>query len=132
MHSKIQEKLHQEIIKIIKTDDDLKSLEIINSIGYLDLVQKEAFRLFPTAPIVMREILEDFEMEPGLVIPKNTNFTINLYALHRQPGIWGEDADKFKPERFCLKTQSVEKISLSYHSHVDREFASQTSSRTLE
>jgi cytochrome P450 len=100
MNPKVQEKLVIEIQKKIKSDDDLKSSEIINGIEYLDLVQKEISRCLPVIPMVLRETLEDFEMEPGLTIPRNTHLVINFYALHRQPSIWGNDADEFRPERF--------------------------------
>lgn len=100
MHPEVQEKLHDEIQHKVKSDEDLKSSEIINSIEYLELVQKEISRLLPVVPMILRETLEDFEIEPGLVIPKNTNLVINFYSLHRRPEIWGSDADEFKPERF--------------------------------
>ena len=100
MHPEVQEKLFQEVQKHIKSDDDLKKTEIVNSIEYLELVQREIFRLMPPVPMVLRETLEDFELEPGLIIPKNQKILLNFYALHRQPALWGNDANEFKPERF--------------------------------
>lgn len=100
MNSAVQEKLYDEIAMKIKSNDDLESSTNVNSIEYLDLVLKEIFRMMPVVPLILREAIVDFEMEPGLVIPKNTNFLINLYALQRQPSLWGDDADDFKPERF--------------------------------
>lgn len=100
MHPEHQENLYKEIRSKITSDDDLKSSEIINNLQYLDLVQKEIFRLMPTVPMILRETLEDFELEPDLVIPKETNILINFYALHRRKDVWGDDADEFKPERF--------------------------------
>lgn len=100
MHPKQQERLHEEIRATIKSDEDLKSSELVNSLQYLELVLKETYRLMPTVPMLLRETLEDFEVEPGLVIPKNVFFLFNFYALHRRQDIWGDDADQFKPERF--------------------------------
>jgi cytochrome P450 len=100
IHPEAQERLFEEIQSTITSDDDLKSSATINSMEYLELVQKEIFRLLPTVPMILRETLDDFEMEPGLVIPKETNLVINFYALHRRKDIWGEDAEVFKPERF--------------------------------
>lgn len=98
IHSKIQQKLFDEIDKAIKSDEDLKSVKIVNGIEYL--VQKEIFRMLPTVPIILRETLENFEIQPGLIIPKGVNLFISIYALHRRKDIWSEDADEFVPERF--------------------------------
>lgn len=69
MHPEVQERLFDEIQARIVSEEDLDSAETINSLQYLDLVLRETFRLMPTVPMIMREALEDFEMEPGLVIP---------------------------------------------------------------
>jgi cytochrome P450 len=102
MNPEVQDKLHEEIQKKILSDKDLTS-EVISKIEYLDLVLKEVLRLLPTVPIIMRETLDDFEMEPGMIIPKNTCLVINFLTLHRQPSIWGDDAEEFNPERFLPK-----------------------------
>jgi cytochrome P450 len=100
MHPEKQEKLYREVQAEFLTDEDLQSSEKINSFKYLDFVIKEALRLMPTLPMVMRQTLEDFEIEPGLVIPKGTCLLINFFVIFRRKDIWGEDAGEFKPERF--------------------------------
>jgi cytochrome P450 family 4 len=102
-----QQKLYDEIKMRIEAGDDLESIEVVNEIEYLDLVQKEVFRMLPPVPMVLRETLEDFELEPGLVIPKNTNMILNFFALHRQPAIWGDDVNEFKPERFLPENSAT-------------------------
>jgi cytochrome P450 family 4 len=103
MHPEAQEKLYREIQSAISSDEEMNNFDKINKIEYLDMVVKETFRLMPTAPIIPRRTVEDFEIEPGLIIPKDTNLFINLYTLHRRKDIWGDDADEFKPERFSPK-----------------------------
>jgi cytochrome P450 family 4 len=100
INSEVQERLFEEIMQTIPSDEDLKTSELINSMPYLDMVQKEILRLFPTVPMILRETLEDFEIEPGLVIPKEVNLLLNFYSLHRRKDIWGENAEEFVPERF--------------------------------
>lgn len=100
MHPEHQDRLYGEIQATVASDEDLKSSEHVNSLQYLELVLKETYRLMPTVPMLLRETLEDFEVEPGLVIPKNVYFLFNFYALHRRKDIWGDDADQFNPERF--------------------------------
>jgi cytochrome P450 family 4 len=113
IHPDVQDRLHEEINQIVSCDENLKNLEMINSINYLDLVLKEVFRMLPTVPTIQREVLEDFEIEPGLVIPKEVILTINIYGLHRRKEIWGENADDFIPERF-LPENSANRHQFAY------------------
>lgn len=99
MHIDVQQKCADEIMKVFphnKTFDPDK----INELPYLDMVTKEAFRLLPAIPLILRQTLEEFELSPGLVIPKGVDFLINLFTLQRRKDIWGKDADKFNPDNF--------------------------------
>lgn len=103
MHPLIQQNLYESIRKSILSDEDVRNSEIVKGIENLDLVLKETYRLMPTVPMILREVTDDFEIEPGLVIPKGVKLVMNFCALHRREDIWGSDADKFKPERFCME-----------------------------
>lgn len=103
IHPEIQQNLYESIQKSIFTDEDIRNLETIKGIEYLDLVLKETYRIMPTVPMILREVTDDFEIEPGLVIPKGVKLVINYCALHRRKDIWGDDSDKFKPERFTME-----------------------------
>lgn len=41
----------------------------------------------------------------GRYIPKGTAMLINLYAVNRNPEIWGSDAAEFNPKRFLSVTK---------------------------
>lgn len=101
MHPNIQQNLYESIQKSILSDEDVKDSKIIKSIEELDLVLKETYRVMPTVPIILREVTDDFEIEPGLVIPKGVKLVISFSALHRRKDIWGTDSDEFRPERFA-------------------------------
>ena len=113
MHPEVQEKLFEEINQTFETKTDLENSEVVNSMQYLEMVQKEIFRLLPAVPLIIRNNLEEFEMEPGLVIPPKQNLVINFFALHRQKHIWGEDADQFNPDRF-LPENSTNRHQFSF------------------
>lgn len=100
MHPEVQQKCIDEINSVFTSDDVELNYESLNELQYFDLIQKEAFRLLPTVPMVLRQTIEDFEIQSGVVIPKDVNVLINFFALHRQPEIWGENADKFNPDNF--------------------------------
>lgn len=101
MHPAAQAELFEAIQKSISSDDDANNSVIVNGIEYLELVLRESYRLMPAVPMILREVTDDFEIEPGLIIPKGVHLVINIYALHHQTSIWGPDANEFKPERFA-------------------------------
>ncbi|KAL7141993.1 hypothetical protein ABFS83_08G092300 [Erythranthe nasuta] len=72
----------------------------ISSLVYLQAIAKETLRLYPAAPLGgFREFTEDINIR-GYNVPKGTWLIVNLWKLHRDPRVWGEDAMEFRPERF--------------------------------
>lgn len=65
-------------------------------------VLQESLRLFPTAPIIVRDINQDMEVD-GVSIPAGSIGIIPIYAIHRHHDLW-TDPDKFDPERFAPDT----------------------------
>jgi cytochrome P450 len=61
-------------------------------------VLNESLRLFPTAPIIVRDILDDMEFD-GISVPAGTIGIIPIYAIHRHRSYW-HDPDRFDPARF--------------------------------
>ncbi len=100
MNPEAQEKLYDAIQQSVSSDADANNSVILNGIEYLEWTLRECYRLLPAVPITLREVTDDFEIDPGLVLPKGVHLVINIYALHRQIDVWGEDANEFRPERF--------------------------------
>lgn len=103
MHPEVQEKILDELKAKNLTEEDMHRSDIVDNLEYLEMVMKETSRLLPPVPMVLREIVEDLEMEPGLVIPKGVVLIINFFGLHRRKDIWGENSEKFDPERFSYE-----------------------------
>ena len=62
-------------------------------------VLSESLRLFPTAPVIMRDIVKDTEFY-GVRVPAGTIGVIPIYAIHRHHSYW-DDPDRFDPGRFA-------------------------------
>ena len=61
-------------------------------------VLNESIRLFPTAPVIVRDIVTDIKLG-GVFIPAGTIGIIPIYAIHRHHSYW-VDPDRFDPDRF--------------------------------
>ncbi|UUU28938.1 cytochrome P450 [Streptomyces sp. CA-210063] len=74
--------------------------EQVAKLRYVRRVLDEALRLWPTAPAFSREAREDTVL--GAVHPMRRGaWTLVLAAmLHRDPEVWGADAERFDPDRF--------------------------------
>jgi cytochrome P450 len=66
-------------------------------------VLNESLRLFPTAPIIVRDIMEDRQFD-GVKVPAGTIGIIPIYAIHRHRSYW-TDPDRFDPGRFAVGTK---------------------------
>ena len=97
LHPDIQERV---AIEVCGTNQVTK-IEV-SQWTYLDAVLKEAMRLYPVAPFVVRTLPHDVTMQCGATIvtlPKNALACIWIYSLHRNPLIW-ERPNDFDPDRW--------------------------------
>ncbi|KAF1893798.1 hypothetical protein Lal_00002330 [Lupinus albus] len=63
------------------------------------MVIQEVLRLYPPAAFVSREAYEDIKIG-DLNVPKGVCVWTLIPTIHRDPQVWGPDANEFKPERF--------------------------------
>jgi cytochrome P450 len=96
----VQERLFEELSSVMNKDSCPEITELLKC-RYLTLVVKEGMRLYPVAPIIMREAVEDDVLPYSkTVVPKGSSVTVNIFVSQRNPEIYGADADSFRPERW--------------------------------
>ena len=71
----------------------------LTNLPYTDMLVREVLRLYPPAPGVAREPIEDVEIG-GYVVPKGSLVTVNTYAIQRDRRFF-EDPERFDPQRFA-------------------------------
>lgn len=78
------------------------------SLPYLVAVCKEAMRLLPSIPFQLLRHVPQGGMRVGdKYIPAGTEVGISPLAQNRNPEIWGDDADEFKPERWLVSEEKA-------------------------
>ncbi|XP_063709175.1 probable cytochrome P450 313a4 [Culicoides brevitarsis] len=99
LHPEVEKKVYQEICEFYSNDTEIDA-EKVRQMEYLDMVVNETLRLYPVAPLNLRTAMEDTYIDDVGLIPKGTTMFIAMYKLHRNPTIWGPNAEKFDPENF--------------------------------
>ncbi|WP_328844034.1 cytochrome P450 [Streptomyces sp. NBC_00258] len=67
---------------------------------YVRRVLDESLRLWPTAPAYAREAKEDTVLDGVHPMRRGAWALVLIPLLHRDPEVWGADAERFDPDRF--------------------------------
>jgi len=113
----VQRKLREELLTL---DTDTPDMDELNSLQYLDMVVKETMRVHAPVPDTIRVAARDDviplgtpivdtrgEMLHSVKIEKGQTFLVPILAINRSKALWGEDAAKFRPERWEKVPESV-------------------------
>jgi len=101
-HPDVFEKAREEIDSLMSgTDDSSVGIGEISRMRYLTQILKEALRLYPTAPGFLVRSSKEEALGGTYRLNANQTCFVLLHELHRDPEVWGPDAEEFRPERFA-------------------------------
>lgn len=90
-----------EVDRILGPDRDAEpTFEQVAKFRYLRRVLDEGLRLWPTAPAFTRSPRETTTLTTGHVMRPQDWAIVVLPMVHRDPAVWGDDAETFDPDRF--------------------------------
>jgi cytochrome P450 len=92
-----EERMLEEIERVVGSGP--VTAEHVHKLVTVQQVLNESLRLFPTAPVLVRDIREDIVLD-GVTVPAGTVAIIPIYAIHRHRKYW-DDPDRFDPDRFA-------------------------------
>ncbi|CAO2189710.1 unnamed protein product [Urochloa humidicola] len=92
-------KATEELDRIVGRDRLVTEGDIPN-LPYLEAIVKESMRLHPVVPMLVPRVSREDTSVDGYDIPKGTRVLVNTWAISRDPAVWGDMAEKFRPERF--------------------------------
>jgi len=86
---------------ILGTDPDLEpTFEQVPKFRHIRRVLEEALRFWPTAPVFTRSPNADTVVGERYPMRTQDWATVLIPLIHRDPSVWGEDAQEFRPNRF--------------------------------
>lgn len=106
IHQDVQQKVYEEICEVYPDESIEVDYDNVGALKYLEMVVKETLRLFSPIPISSRETIDELDIGIDSPLSKGASIFFFNYILHRRRDIWGEDADKFDPERFTPENVS--------------------------
>ncbi|KZS96686.1 cytochrome P450 [Sistotremastrum niveocremeum HHB9708] len=119
-YPEVQKKLREELQAV---DTDTPSMDVLNSLPYLDAVVRESLRFYAIVPSTIRIAMQDTAIPLGTPVKdkkgrilhevrlnKGDGVLIPIISLNTSKEIWGDDADQFRPERWEKVPDSAHEI----------------------
>ncbi|KAK7461492.1 hypothetical protein VKT23_008666 [Stygiomarasmius scandens] len=97
---RVQRKLQEELDAHI-ADTGPVYFDSVKHLPYFLACINEGLRLFSTVPIGLpRTVPEGGLTFMGHFFPEGTILSVPSYTIHRDPAVWGEDPEVYRPERW--------------------------------
>ncbi|KAG6829974.1 hypothetical protein H0H92_002779 [Tricholoma furcatifolium] len=111
----IQAKLHSELDGQLASEDLIAATsDQVKNLPYLEACINEGLRIHSTSSLGLPRIVPAEGMNvAGHSFPPGTVVSVPSYTIHRDPEVWGEDTEVYRPERW--KEQDQAKIQKTFN-----------------
>ncbi|KAI9593260.1 cytochrome P450 [Syncephalis fuscata] len=99
-HPEVSQKLFEEIKEVYPNRTDIIQHDEVKNLPYLNAALYEVMRMRPVAGGSMRSSPPGGIDLCGVHIPEGYTISNSIYTIHWSTKNYGEDADKFRPERW--------------------------------
>lgn len=111
MHTDWQELARNEVLSLCNNAPP--NAEVLSRLKTVNMVLHEVLRLYPPLPLMVRRTCKTMKLG-NLTLPKGTEITIPIAAVHHDKELWGEDAKEFNPQRFCEGVSKAVKYPMAF------------------
>jgi cytochrome P450 / NADPH-cytochrome P450 reductase len=107
-HPEVLARACEEADRVLGADPTVKpTYAQVNQLTYISQILKETLRLWPTAPAYSIYPYEDTIIGGKYKVKKRHSITVLLPMLHRDPSVWGEQAEVFNPDHFSPEREAA-------------------------
>ncbi|HWQ33993.1 MAG TPA: cytochrome P450 [Blastocatellia bacterium] len=129
---------YAEVDRVLGPDPSVKpTYAQVNQLTYVSQILKETLRLWPTAPAFTLYAYKDTIIGGKYRIKPSYQVSVLLPMLHRDPAIWGDDAEIFNPDHFSpereasLPANAYKPFGNGQRACIGRQFAMQEATLVL-
>ncbi|KZT22705.1 cytochrome P450 [Neolentinus lepideus HHB14362 ss-1] len=99
-------KAQAELDRIIG-HERLPTFDDRDSLPYVEAFVREVLRWHPVLPLSVAHTVTDDDIYDGYFIPKGSIIMTNIWALQQDETVYGDEPEKFKPERFLKSDGTI-------------------------
>jgi cytochrome P450 len=110
-HPSAMARVRAEVDSVLVSAEEPPTQEQARRLEYLDIVFKEALRMYPPIHVGNRRAPQDVTIS-GYQVPAGTRVMYSIYLSHRDKDLW-PDPESFRPERF-ERGQEEKRLPLTY------------------
>ncbi|KAK1834410.1 cytochrome P450 2U1 [Podospora conica] len=98
LYPDVQRRMHAELDAVVGRDR-LPTFDDCERMPYLQAIVRETIRWRPIDPLGLPHTTSEDIWHNGMFIPRGTMLVPNVWAINRDPAIFGDDAHHFNPAR---------------------------------
>lgn len=100
-HPEVKKKLYAELDQALAHAEEVPLAADVQDLPYLNAVLSESLRYHSTSALGLPRIVpKGGATIVGKYFPAGTVVSVPSYTIHRNPAVWGADAEAYNPERW--------------------------------
>jgi cytochrome P450/NADPH-cytochrome P450 reductase len=137
-HPEVVARAYDEVDRVLGANlSILPTYDQVHQLTYCSQILKEALRLWPTAPGFSRHPYQETTIGDGYMVAPDDVLMVLTPMLHRDPRVWGPDAEEFNPDHFSPEAErtrpanAFKTFGTGQRACIGRQFAMQEATLVL-